>query len=207
MRLYNLRIMDYRKIGNIFFKYRSYTPLPLVLMMVLFINPTTTSVLIGLLIAVAGESIRLWAVSYAGSETRVTSGVGGTYLVTQGPYGIVRNPLYWGNIFIYLGMGVMSNALFPYLQIFALLYFLFQYYCIILSEEDFLRGKFKGVFEKYYNSVNRFMPSFGRVPAEINSNLGINFKAGFVSEKRTLQSFFITMIIILFFYFTGIRIF
>ena len=126
LRLYNLRIMDYRKIGNIFFKYRSYTPLPLVLMMVLFINPTTTSVLIGLLIAVAGESIRLWAVSYAGSETRVTSGVGGTYLVTQGPYGIVRNPLYWGNIFIYLGMGVMSNALFPYLQIFALLYFLFH---------------------------------------------------------------------------------
>jgi protein-S-isoprenylcysteine O-methyltransferase Ste14 len=199
--------MDYRKIGNIFFKYRSYTPLPLVLMMILFIRPTTTSVLIGLIIAIAGEAIRLWAVSYAGSETRVTSGVGGTYLVTQGPYGIVRNPLYWGNIFIYLGMGVMSNALFPYLQIFALFYFLFQYYCIILSEEDFLRGKFKGVFEKYYNSVNRFMPSFGRVPEEINSKLGINFKAGFISEKRTLQSFFITMIIILFFYFTGIRIF
>lgn len=199
--------MDFRKIGDIFFKYRSYTPLPLVFMMVLFIKPTTTSVLAGLAIAICGELIRLWAVSYAGSETRVTSGVGGTYLVTQGPYAIVRNPLYWGNILIYLGMGVMSNALFPYLQIFALFYFLFQYYCIILTEEDFLRGKFQGVFEKYCATVNRFFPSFNKIPAEINSKLGIDFKAGFISEKRTLQSFFITLIIILFFYFTGIRIF
>ena len=199
--------MDFRKIGNIFFKYRSYTPLPLLLLMVLFINPTTTSVLAGLAVAVCGEAIRLWAVSYAGSETRVTSGVGGTYLVTQGPYAIVRNPLYWGNILIYLGMGIMSNALFPYLQIFAVLYFLFQYYCIILSEEDFLRSKFKDVFEKYFNNVGRFIPFAGKVPQEINSNLSLNFKAGFVSEKRTLQSFFITIIIILFFYFSGIRFF
>lgn len=199
--------MDFRKIGNIFFKYRSYTPLPLLLLMIFFINPTTASVLAGLAVAVCGEAIRLWAVSYAGSETRVTSGVGGTYLVTQGPYAIVRNPLYWGNILIYLGMGIMSNALFPYLQIFAVLYFLFQYYCIILSEEDFLRSKFKDVFEKYFNNVGRFIPFAGKVPQEINSKLSLNFKAGFVSEKRTLQSFFITIIIILFFYFSGIRFF
>lgn len=175
--------------------------------MILFINPTIKSLIIGFLIAAIGEGIRLWAVSYAGSETRVTSGVGGTYLVTQGPYAIVRNPLYWGNIIIYFGMGVMSNALFPYLPIAGLVYFFFQYYCIILTEEDFLRSKFKDVLDKYYNSVSRFMPGAGKVPQEIVSKLSLNFNAGWRSEKRTLQSFFITIIIILFFFFTGIRIF
>jgi len=199
--------MDFKKLGNIFFKYRSYTPLPFVFLMILFINPTIKSLIIGFLIAAIGEGIRLWAVSYAGSETRVTSGVGGTYLVTQGPYAIVRNPLYWGNIIIYFGMGVMSNALFPYLPIAGLVYFFFQYYCIILTEEDFLRSKFKDVLDKYYNSVSRFMPGAGKVPQEIVSKLSLNFNAGWRSEKRTLQSFFITIIIILFFFFTGIRIF
>ncbi|CAN5484558.1 hypothetical protein BH10BAC5_BH10BAC5_24840 [soil metagenome] len=194
------------KLGDLFFKYRSYTPLPFVILMMLYINPTASSILYGLLVAIAGEMIRLWAVSYAGSETRTTSGAGGTYLVTQGPYSIVRNPLYVGNVLIYLGMGIMSNALFPWLQIFAIIYFLFQYYCIILTEERFLKGKFGTTYNKFFNTVGRFIPTFKKLPAEVRSTLTFNMKAGLRSENRTLQSFSITMIIILIFYFTGLRL-
>jgi len=113
------------------FKYRSYTPIPFLILMVIFQEPTLLSIFIGLLLAVGGEFIRFWGVSYAGSETRTTGTVGGTYLVISGPFAYVRNPLYVGNMLMYVGIGIMSMALFPYLQIVALGYFIFQYWLIV----------------------------------------------------------------------------
>lgn len=169
--------------------------------MILFMKPTALSIIIGFLIALSGEMLRIWAVSYAGSETRTTSGVGGTYLVTQGPYSIIRNPLYIGNISIYTGLGIMSMALFPYLQIFGFLFFSFQYYCIILTEEEYLQGKFGGVFTEYKETVGRFLPSFRQVSDKIKSRLTLNIKSGLRSEKRSLQAFLITSALILIYYF------
>ncbi|MEO6694442.1 MAG: isoprenylcysteine carboxylmethyltransferase family protein, partial [Ignavibacteria bacterium] len=162
--------------------------------------PKLWSIITGFAIALCGEMIRIWSVSLAGSETRTTSGVGGTYLVTQGPYSIVRNPLYVGNIMLYVGIGIMSLALFPYLQIFAFLFFLFQYYCIILAEEDFLQKKFSEKFEKYKNTVNRFIPRKNNLPAAIKSELSINVNEGLKSERRSLQAFIITSSIIIAYY-------
>ena len=79
--------------------------------------------IIGFAVALFGEFWRLWGVCYAGSETRTTNGVGATFLVVTGPYAHVRNPLYIGNMMMYLGIGIMSMSLFPYLQIIALLFF------------------------------------------------------------------------------------
>ncbi|MEW6703023.1 MAG: methyltransferase, partial [Bacteroidota bacterium] len=120
------------------FKYRSYTPLPFLLLMVIFQNATVTSMIVGFALALFGEFFRLWGVSYAGSETRTTDGIGGTYLVVSGAYAYVRNPLYVGNMLMYLGIGIMSMALFPYLQIAALIFFFWQYSVIIKEEESFL---------------------------------------------------------------------
>ena len=106
------------------FKYRSYTPIPFVILMLAFENANTTSLVVGFLIAVIGELIRFWGVSWAGSETRTTGGVGGSNLIISGPFAYVRNPLYVGNILMYFGLGVMSFALFPYLQIIAIAFFL-----------------------------------------------------------------------------------
>lgn len=186
-----------KKLGDIFFKYRSYIPVPFLIVMIIFMRPSLTSIIIGFLIAASGELIRIWSVSFAGSETRTTSGVGGTYLVTQGPYGIVRNPLYIGNILIYTGLGIMSYALFPYLQIFALFFFLFQYYCIIIAEENFLQNKFLDTFTIYKRNVNRFFPGFRKLPEEILSQLECNLKKGIKSERRSLQAMLITSCIII----------
>jgi protein-S-isoprenylcysteine O-methyltransferase Ste14 len=194
------------KFGEIFFKYRSYFPIPFLLIMIIFMDPYPASLIAGVLIAVAGESIRLWSVSYAGSETRTTSGVGGSNLVTQGPYSVVRNPLYIGNMMIYTGIGIMSNALFPYLQIFAFLYFLFQYYCIIRVEEEYLRKTYKENYEIYASFVNRFFPRIPNLPAEIRSNLNFKIRDGLRSEKRTLQAFLFSSLIIIIFFFFNIRI-
>lgn len=195
-----------QKLGTFFFKHRSFIPVPFVLVMLIFMKPTLLSIIVGFSIALSGELIRIWSVSFAGSETRTTSGVGGTFLVTQGPYAIVRNPLYLGNIMLYVGIGIMSYALFPWLQIFALFFFIFQYHCIILAEEGFLQEKFKQTYTDYLNSVNRFIPWFNNLPDNIKSNLDFKINEGIKSEKRSLQAFLITSGIIVGYYlFTDIR--
>jgi protein-S-isoprenylcysteine O-methyltransferase Ste14 len=186
-----------KKLGNILFKYRSYTPLPFVFLMILFMNPTPVSLIVGFLILLSGESIRVWSVSYAGSETRTTSGVGGSNLVTQGPYAIIRNPLYWGNIMMYGGIGIMSNAIFPFLLVVAVIYFTFQYYLIIFNEEDYLRITYKENFETYCNTVHRFFPFPKALPETIKSHLEFDIKEGFKSEKRSIQAATIITIIVL----------
>ncbi|MBK9334779.1 MAG: isoprenylcysteine carboxylmethyltransferase family protein [Ignavibacteria bacterium] len=189
-----------KELGSIFFKYRSYIPLPFVFLMLIFMEPTLTSIVIGFTIALSGELIRIWSVSFAGSETRTTSGVGGTYLVTQGPYSVIRNPLYAGNILIYIGIGIMSNALSPYLQIFAFIFFFFQYHCIVLAEEEFLQNKFTKVYSDYKKTVGRFIPKFTQLPDHIKSGLELNVKNGLRSERRSLQAFLITSAIIITYY-------
>jgi protein-S-isoprenylcysteine O-methyltransferase Ste14 len=157
------------------------------------------SFILGFAIALCGEGLRLWGVCYAGSETRTTGAVGGTYLVISGPFAHVRNPLYIGNLLMYFGFGIMSYALFPYLQIIALLFFCFQYRFIIKEEEEHLKKAFEKDYEDYFNNVPRFFPSLS---AYKNPNIpqpAFNFKAGLRSEKRTLQAFAfvtITMLII-----------
>jgi protein-S-isoprenylcysteine O-methyltransferase Ste14 len=171
------------------FKYRSYTPIPFVILMLIFENATITSLIVGFVIAVSGELIRLLGVSWAGSETRTTGGVGGTYLVISGPFGYVRNPLYVGNILMYLGLGIMSMSLFPYLQIIAILFFIVQYQFIVKEEEGFLVKKFGSDYQKYLQNVPRFFP---RVTIYKDASIpqpSYSLNAGLKSETRTLQAF------------------
>ena len=140
------------------FRNRSYTPLPFLIVMVLFAEPTITSLAIGFAIVLLGESIRFWGVSIAGAETRTTGTVGGTYLITTGPFAYVRNPLYVGNMLMYAGVGVMSMALFPWLLICACLWFYMQYTLIISREEEYLTGHFGAAYDEYRSHVPRLFP-------------------------------------------------
>jgi protein-S-isoprenylcysteine O-methyltransferase Ste14 len=174
-------------IRQLLFRYRSYTPVPLVLLMLLFARPTAASFAWGLPLALLGESIRLWGVSLAGSATRVTGEVGAIELVTSGPFAHVRNPLYLGNMLLYLGMGVASNALFPWLQAGALLWFIVQYSAIVSLEEDFLRTRFGEEYARYCAAVPRFVPSPRGYEAG-GPQPELSWLRGLRSERRTLQA-------------------
>jgi len=177
------------KLSETFFKYRSYTPLPFVLIMLLYNNSNIWSLISGFAIAAVGEFIRLWGVSWAGSETRSTGGVGGTFLIVDGPFGHVRNPLYVGNILMYTGIGIMSFALFPYLQIAGLLFFSLQYHLIVTEEEGYLRKTFVKQYEDYTANVPRFFPRLTAYKISKIERPDFSWKEGFKSETRTLQSF------------------
>lgn len=187
-----------RNFSALLFKYRSYTPIPFFIVMIFFANSTPLTLGIGFGMALLGEFFRFWGVSYAGSETRTTGSVGGTYLVISGAFGHVRNPLYLGNILLYMGVGVMSNALFPYLQFGALIFFYMQYYFIINEEEKYLRDTFKEYYEDYYKSVPRLIPRFTAYKNENVEQPTYQIKAAFKSERRTLQAIsFVTVVLII----------
>ena len=195
--------MSNSSLANFFFKYRSYTPLPFIVIMLIYENANIWSLVVGFLMIIIGELIRLWGVSWAGSETRTTDKPGGTFLVISGPFAYMRNPLYLGNIIIYLAIGVMSFAIFPYLQIFALAFFFIQYYFIIRSEEEFLTTKYGDQYRKYSAYVNRFIPRLTPYKVRGIEQPSFKFKAGFKSEKRTLQAISILTLTIFFMWFIG----
>lgn len=185
--------MDFRQR---LFQYRSYTPVPFLVLMVFFAHPTLSSLLIGFCIVCGGEFLRLWGVAIAGSETRTTDAVGGTFLITTGPFAYVRNPLYLGNILLYFGAGIMSNALMPWLPWAALIYFFFQYSLIVSLEEEYLVRTFKADFTQYCESVPRFVPSLKKYDAGIHEQPALDWKRGFVSEQRTLQAIGLLVIVL-----------
>lgn len=188
-------------LGKFFFKYRSYTPIPFLIPMLLYARPTVTTMAAGVFFVIIGELIRFWGVSYAGSETRTTGKPGASNLVTQGPFAFVRNPLYIGNIFMYFGVSVMSNSLVPYLQILSIVYFIFQYYFIIMEEEAELKELFGEKYKHYFENVNRFLPKFTKYDETKRSKINRDIKAAYVSEKRTFQSIFISIMMIVLIYF------
>jgi len=195
--------MNSKSLSDLFFKYRSYTPLPFIVIMLIYENSNIWSLIGGFIIVIIGESIRLWGVSWAGSETRTTDKPGGSYLVISGPFAHLRNPLYLGNILIYAAIGIMSFAIFPYLQIFALAFFFVQYYFIIKSEEKFLIKEYGDQYKEYSASVRRFIPRISSYKVPGLKQPSFNLKSGLRSERRTLQAISIITVTIFLLWFIG----
>ncbi|MDE3057956.1 MAG: isoprenylcysteine carboxylmethyltransferase family protein [Bacteroidota bacterium] len=179
------------------FEVRSYTPLPFLIAIVMYAHPTVASLVVGFVFAACGEAVRLWSVSIAGSETRTTGPVGGTHLVTEGPFSHVRNPLYVGNIFLYVGFGIMSNALIPWLQLGAVIFFFLQYSLIVSKEEEHLRSAFGEEYRRYMEAVPRFLPRLKRYTGEHSFHREADLSRGVQSERRTLQAFMLVIAVLL----------
>ena len=184
--------MDFRQT---LFKYRSYAPIPFLIVMVLIAQPTGTSLLSGFFLVIVGELIRLWGVSLAGSETRTRGAVGGSQLVSHGPFAHVRNPLYLGNMLIYFGIGIMANT--PLLAFFALIYFFFQYSLIVSLEEESLFRIFGGEYIDYFQAVPRFVPTFKKYKGGNPSQPELDLKKGLNSERSSLLAICITTVLLL----------
>ena len=178
------------------FNCRSYTPIPFLLVMIWFARPTIASMVCGFVLLAGGEAIRFWGVSIAGSETRTTGKVGGTFLITNGPFAYVRNPLYVGNMLMYAGVGVMSWALFPWLLLVAVAWFYVQYYLIVTQEEEYLRKQFGKAYEEYESAVGRFFPRFKRYIAAQPPPKHVSAREGLASERRTLQAIILVTLLV-----------
>ena len=127
----------------------------------------------GFVLLVLGEIVRFWAAGYIHKDD---------VIATTGPYGLVRNPLYFGSLLLALGYTAMSGLGWVAWALVLGLFLLFHL-AAILSEEQFLRGKFGPPYERYLSQVPRLvpMPRFGRRQASVSG-------AGSFSPQQALKN-------------------
>lgn len=179
-------------IRNFFFKYRGFTPVPFVIIVLIYAKPSIISLVWGIAIMLIGEFIRIWGVAYAGGATR-TRDVGAPFLVTAGPFAHVRNPLYLGNMLMYSGAALIANIWLPWLVFATWIFFGIQYSLIVDLEEERLIELFGESYKKYKSTVPRFVPSFKALKEQTDTKP--DYKMALKSEKSTFMSF--TTILIL----------
>jgi len=184
-------------IREFFFKYRSYTPIPIGIMIVYFARPEALYVYMGAALLFIGETIRLWSVSYAGGETR-TRNVGAKKLCSAGPYALVRNPLYVGNMFMYVGIVFIAGAANIWLMLATTLaFFIVQYSLIIALEEEKLEELFGQKYQIYKKNVPAIFPRTVRWKSSDNRRPKGIIKS-LKTEKRTIQNVFFILFLIVF---------
>lgn len=165
-------------LARLAFRYRGawVTP-PLIFALVCFRAETEAPRLLwplGTCLVFAGVVLRIWAQEHLHHRLKVAM-----RLTTSGPYRLVRNPLYSGNILIYLGATVLSELL--WLAPITLLWCAGIYALAVRYEEASLSNQFGEPYRRYLSEVPRWFPSglrLSRAELELrNEHLGASVVA------------------------------
>ena len=183
-------------IRNFLFSNRSFTPVPIALVIIYLSNPSILHFIYGMPLILIGEVIRINAVSYAGGITR-TMNIGAPSLCTSGPYSRTRNPLYLGNMIIYLGIVLIAGGKYVFiLEGIVFLYFTSQYMMIISLEEETLKKLFGDEYLSYIENVPRLFPKVTPWTGGLNVHKPSNLYKTLKTEKRTLQNIILILSIL-----------
>jgi protein-S-isoprenylcysteine O-methyltransferase Ste14 len=122
---------------------RKRVPLGFVTTLVALIlaRPTWTTWRAGLLVALAGEAIRVWAAGHLEKGREVTS---------SGPYRWTGHPLYVGSSILALGVVIAARSV-P-LAIVTAIYMATTITAAVRTEEAFLRRSFGDTYDRYQQS-------------------------------------------------------
>ena len=110
----------------------------------------------GALVVAAGEALRLWAVHHIGSISRTRSDRLGP-LVSSGPFAFIRNPLYVGNILVWVGVAIAAQLV--WFAPVAIVLLALEYHAIVRWEEGLLAERIGEPYRQYLARVPRWLPS------------------------------------------------
>ena len=181
------------RLGETMFRLRDYTPIPLIVLLLVVREPTVPMATCGTLLIVLGELFRIYAVSFIGGVSRTRSDSVGGKVVDSGPFAFVRNPLYIGNFAITVGISLFSGKL--WFVVITTLLFIFQYYCIVSYEEELLESRFGNDYLEYRQRVPAWFPR--RFPTLDGLEWPISFSPALRSEKRTLTAIVAILILLM----------
>lgn len=141
-----------------------------------------------LVVALLGLFIRIYTVGYSAANTsgRNTERQVADVLNTTGIYSIMRNPLYVGNFFMWLGIAMLTGN-FWFTMFFILLYFLY-YERIIYTEEQFLIRKFGNSYLDWAEKTPVILPNFRNW---VKSPYPFNWRKVLRQEKNGLAALFV----------------
>jgi protein-S-isoprenylcysteine O-methyltransferase Ste14 len=180
------------RVGGWLFRHRTSIPLPAALAILTLrlgeAPPSAALVGIGIAITVLGELIRLWGVHHIGAISRTRSERLGP-LVASGPFALLRNPLYVGNIGLWVGFAFTARLIWLAAVIFVLL--AIEYHAIVRWEETLLESRLGQAYRDYARRVPRWIPRFKKdFPAFSASSTvkeeAFSWSATLFSERGTL---------------------
>ena len=161
---------SFKKQGDFLFKYRGQFPVLLFFLSLPFVSSIDYSsfalvhkqilMIVSILFAFAGFLVRFYTV---GTTTKGTSGRNtkkqvAKILNTSGVYSLLRNPLYFGNFLIWIGITISTFSIY-FIIVVSLLFWLY-YERIIFTEEYFLENKFGDKYVEWSNNTPVFFPNF-----------------------------------------------
>ena len=117
-------------------------------LLVLFAEPHPAGIVVGLILIILGEGIRIWAAGHLEKNEALT---------VTGPYAHVKNPLYVGTILITCGFCILADNV--YLLAAATMMFCFHYIPYKKRVEgDRLRRIFGSDYADYDGKVPEYIP-------------------------------------------------
>lgn len=154
------------RLGNFLFSYRNFVFPAVFLAIVLLDRPrypfgsaAWDRVLdcVGIALAAAGQAFRALVIGLVyirrgGKDGKVYA----DDLVQDGIFAHSRNPLYVGNIAVFVGLFVVLNSVLGYLVGVPAVFL--AYISLVSAEETFLLGKFGDTYREYCRRVPRFLP-------------------------------------------------
>jgi len=139
--------------------------------------PTWDSWRVGLLVAVIGEAIRIWAAGHLEKGREVTR---------SGPYRWTAHPLYVGSSVLALGVVIAAQSV--VVLVLALIYMVSTLTAAVRTEEAFLRGRFGDAYDEYRrsegaNTERRFSVARAWRNKEYRAAIGILIGFGFLALR------------------------
>jgi len=172
--------------GGWLFRHRTALPLPIAIAILAIpagnaAAPALTAV--GVAVTLTGEAIRLWGVRNIGAISRTRSERLGP-LVHTGPFGYVRNPLYIGNVLLWVGFALAARLWWLAPIAFALL--AIEYHFIVRWEEQLLLQRIGDPYRDYVARVPRWIPAGSRRDRGEHSPVAFSWRETIFSERGTL---------------------
>ena len=107
----------------------------------------------GYLLLLTGIGLRMWSTLYIGQRKS-------KQLITDGPFSMCRNPLYFGSLLVAIGVSLCFENF--VLLVFVLLILVPIHLLVIFAEEKKLAGNFGAPYEQYKKMVPRLWFAFSR---------------------------------------------
>lgn len=175
------------RLGGWLFVRRSWLPLPLALLLLATPPQNSAFYLVpaGLVLVAVGEGLRLWGVHHIGAISRTRADRLGP-LIDSGPFGYVRNPLYLGNIGLWLGFALCART--PWLVPVVGGLLALEYHAIVSWEERLLESRLGERYRTYASRVPRWIPSVTppQTVAPMIDAAPYSWRATLFSERGTL---------------------
>jgi len=162
---------------------------------------------LGALLVVVAALLRTWASAYLQLEVVYATDVKSVSLVADGPYRHVRNPLYFANVLMAIGMGVLTGRVGFFVLFVMMVVFCYR---LILREEAELSAAQGGRYEQYREDVPRLWPSMraclGSAGCQANWARGFKAEFWYWGMALALVVFAITLRAMLFFLILGVSL-